>query len=104
MKLFLGCCIAAIISFSSFTILPTNTSSPDIACSEMGYLDIYLENECSSSVKVRIRGGGSTSEFSLSGGEKVRRPVKDGYEIYADGDKVHTVSSSDGGDTIVVCD
>lgn len=103
MKLFLSCCIAATIGLCAFKIAPSSTTI-DIECSEMGYMDIYLENECSSDVKVRIRGGGSTSEFTLDGGEKVRRPVKDGYEIYADGDKIHTVSSSDGGDTIVVCD
>ncbi len=68
------------------------------------YFDVYLVNKCSSEIDVKVRASGSSSTFDLDAGEKTKVSVKDGYEIYVDGDKVHEIEEDDKGDDIVICD
>ncbi|MCI5058730.1 MAG: hypothetical protein MRY83_21640 [Flavobacteriales bacterium] len=69
-----------------------------------GYFDVYIVNKCSSDIRVSIRGNGSTNSFEVDGNDKEKKPVKAGYELYVDGDKIHTFSDSDSGDDFVICD
>ena len=69
-----------------------------------GYFDIYVENKCSSDVKLYTRADGSSSTTTIYAGKKERRSVKEGYELKVDGKLIKKIEADDKGETIVICD
>jgi hypothetical protein len=105
-KLFLSLSIflACFICFNTIKAeTPKNPINIEIV-KRGGYIDVYIVNKCSNDIKVSIRGNGSTNTFEVDGGDKEKKPVKAGYELYVDGDKIHTFSDGDDGDEFVICD
>ena len=68
-----------------------------------GYFDVYLKNNCSKEVEVKVRADGSTSVSKYKVGEKIKVPVKAGYEIYVEGKLLLKLSDSDSGKDINLC-
>jgi len=68
-----------------------------------GYFDIYLKNNCSKEVEVKVRADGSTSVSKYKTGEKTKVPVKAGYEVYVDGKLLLKLADSDSGKDINLC-
>ena len=71
--------------------------------SAAGYFDIYLKNNCSKAVEVRVRADGSSSVSSYSTSEKHKVSVKEGYEVYVDGKLFLKLKESDSGKEINLC-
>lgn len=68
-----------------------------------GYFDVYLKNNCSKEVEVRVRADGSSSVSKYKNGDKVKVPVKAGYEVYVDGKLLLKFAESDSGKEISLC-
>lgn len=68
-----------------------------------GYFDVYLKNNCSKEVEVRVRADGSSSTSKYKSGDKVKVPVKAGYEVYVDGTLLKKFEDSDSGKEINLC-
>ena len=68
-----------------------------------GYFDVYLKNNCSKEVEVRVRADGSSSVSKYKAGEKVKVPAKAGYEIYVDGTLFLKLEESHSGKEINLC-
>ncbi|MCW4468141.1 hypothetical protein OGH69_04115 [Flavobacterium sp. MFBS3-15] len=68
-----------------------------------GYFDVYLINNCSKEIEVRVRADGSSSTSKYKAGEKVKVPVKAGYEVYVDGKLFKKFEDSDSGKEIKLC-
>ena len=68
-----------------------------------GYFDVYLKNNCSKEIEVRVRADGSSSTSTYKAGEKTKVPVKAGYEVYVDGKLFMKFSDSDSGKEINLC-
>jgi hypothetical protein len=68
-----------------------------------GYFDVYLKNNCSKEIEVKVRADGSTSVSKYKAGEKVKVPVKAGYEIYVDGNLFLKLEDSHIGKEINLC-
>lgn len=68
-----------------------------------GYFDVYLVNNCSKEIEVRVRADGSSSTSKYKAGEKVKVPVKAGYEVYVDGKLFKKFEDSDSGKEIKLC-
>jgi hypothetical protein len=68
-----------------------------------GYFDIYLKNNCSKEVEVKVRADGSTSVSKYKSGDKVKVPVKAGYEVYVDGTLLIKLTDSESGKEISLC-
>jgi len=68
-----------------------------------GYFDVYLKNNCSKEVEVKVRADGSTSVSKYKAGEKVKVAVKAGYEVSVDGKLVFKLSDSDSGKELNLC-
>jgi hypothetical protein len=73
------------------------------AKSAAGYFDIYLKNNCSKTVEVRVRADGSSSVSSYNTSEKHKVSVKEGYEVYVDGKLFLKLKESDSGKEINLC-
>ncbi len=69
----------------------------------VGYFDVYLINNCSKEIEVRVRADGSSSTSKYKAGEKVKVPVKAGYEVYVDGKLFKKFEDSDSGKEIKLC-
>lgn len=70
-----------------------------------GRIKIYLQNKCSSDVKVKVASPGSSTSYTVEDGYKKPFTFMEGTKIYDHkGNVVHTVSSSSEGKVIVVCD
>lgn len=70
-----------------------------------GRIKVYLQNKCSSDVKVKVASPGSSTHYTVEDGYKKPYSFMEGTKIYDhNGDLVHTVSSSSEGKVIVVCD
>jgi len=68
-----------------------------------GYFDVYLKNNCGKEVEVRVRADGSSSTGKYKSGERVKVPVKAGYEVYVDGNLLLKFAESDSGKDINLC-
>ncbi|HEX9980923.1 MAG TPA: hypothetical protein VGB50_10220 [Flavobacterium sp.] len=68
-----------------------------------GYFDVYLKNNCSNEVEVKVRADGSTSVSKYKAGDKVKVPVKAGYEVYVDGKLLLKLEESHSGKEINLC-
>lgn len=68
-----------------------------------GYFDVYLKNNCSKEIEVRVRADGSSSTSTYKAGEKTKVPVKAGYEVYVDGKLWLKFTDSDSGKEINLC-
>jgi len=68
-----------------------------------GYFDVYLKNNCSKEVEVKVRADGSTSVSKYKTGERTKVPVKSGYEIYVDGKLLVKLADSESGKDINLC-
>lgn len=68
-----------------------------------GYFDIYLKNNCSKEIEVRVRADGSSSVSKYKTGEKNKVPVKAGYEVYVDGKLLLKLTDSESGKEINLC-
>ncbi|UPT70003.1 MAG: hypothetical protein M0D53_12790 [Flavobacterium sp. JAD_PAG50586_2] len=68
-----------------------------------GYFDVYLKNNCSKEIEVTIRADGSSSVSKYKNGDKVKVPVKVGYEVYIDGKLFLKLADSDSGKEINLC-
>ena len=68
-----------------------------------GYFDGSLINNCSKEIEVRVRADGSSSTSKYKAGEKVKVPVKAGYEVYVDGKLFKKFEDSDSGKEIKLC-
>lgn len=68
-----------------------------------GYFDVYLVNNCTKEIEVRVRADGSSSTSKYKAGEKVKVPVKAGYEVYVDGKLYKKFEDSDSGKEIKLC-
>lgn len=70
-----------------------------------GRIKVYLQNKCSSDVKVKVASPGSSTHYTVEDGYKKPFSFMEGTKIYdSSGNIVHTVSSSSEGKVIVVCD
>ncbi|WP_177733978.1 hypothetical protein [Flavobacterium inviolabile] len=68
-----------------------------------GYFDVYLVNNCTKEIEVRVRAEGSSSTSKYKAGEKIKAPVKAGYEVYVDGKLYKKFEDSDSGKEIKLC-
>lgn len=68
-----------------------------------GYFDVYLVNNCTKEIEVRVRADGSSSTSKYKTGEKIKVPVKAGYEVYVDGKLFKKFEDSDSGKEIKLC-
>ena len=68
-----------------------------------GYFDVYLKNNCSKEIEVTVRADGSSSTSKYKQGEKVKVPVKAGYEIYVDGKLFLKLTDAESGKEIDLC-
>ena len=70
-----------------------------------GRIKVYLQNKCSSDVKVKVASPGSSTHYTVEDGYKKPFTFMEGTKIYDhNGKVVHEVSSSSEGKVIVVCD
>lgn len=70
-----------------------------------GRIKVYLQNKCSSDVKVKVASPGSSTHYTVEDGYKKPFSFMEGTKIYDHkGNVVHTISSSSEGKVIVVCD
>lgn len=84
--------VAAVIV--SFTIAP-----------ESGRIKVYLQNKCSSDVKVKVESPGSSTYYTVDDGTSKPMTFMEGTKIYdSEGHLAHEVTSSSEGKTVVVCD
>ncbi|WP_116788419.1 hypothetical protein [Flavobacterium psychrotrophum] len=68
-----------------------------------GYFDVYLKNNCNKEVEVRVRADGSSSVSKYKTGEKIKVPVKAGYEVYVDGKLLLKLTDAESGKEINLC-
>jgi len=68
-----------------------------------GYFDVYLKNNCSKEIEVRVRADGSSSVSKYKAGDKQKVAVKEGYEIYVDGKLYLKLKDADSGKEISLC-
>lgn len=87
------------IALISLTSLTDSTN----AKSEFGYVYVYFQNDCSSSVKYEIKYPGHGSSGSISANSKKRMTIRPTAKVYIDGDFYREVESSDDKKTWVVC-
>ena len=85
------------------TLAITLLSITNIYASSGSYFDVYLKNNCSKTVEVKVQADGSTSSSSYSSSEKHSIPVKEGYKLYVDGKLVLEFKASDKGKEIELC-
>ncbi len=73
---------------------------------EQGRIKIYLQNKCSSDVKVYVKSPGSSTKYTVDDGYKKPFEFLEGTKVYdEDGRKlIVEVTSSVSGDTFIVCD
>ena len=91
----------AMLSFGANASL--SNPKPQIVFAVGGYFDVYLKNNCSKEIEVRVRADGSSSTSKYKAGEKVKVPVKAGYEVYVDGKLFKKFEDSDSGKEIKLC-
>ncbi len=76
-----------------------------MADGESGRIKVYLQNKCSSDVKVKVASPGSSTYYTVEDGSKKPMTFVEGTKIYdSEGNMVHEVTSSSEGTTVVVCD
>lgn len=68
-----------------------------------GYFDVYLKNNCPKEVEVKVRADGFSSVSKYKTGEKVKVPVKAGYEVYVDGNLLLKLTDAESGKEINLC-
>ena len=95
--------ITLIATFSLAANASEVTSKPQIEIAVGGYFDVYLKNNCSKEIEVRVRADGSSSVSKYKSGEKVKVPVKAGYEVYVDGKLFKKFEDGDSGKEINLC-
>ncbi|NMH28734.1 hypothetical protein [Flavobacterium silvaticum] len=83
--------------------ISSSSFKSNISIAEGGYFDIYIKNNCTKEVEVRVRADGSSSVSKYKAGEKQKVAVKEGYEIYTDGKLFQTLKKSDSGKDINLC-
>ncbi|MEZ4937945.1 MAG: hypothetical protein R2799_10185 [Crocinitomicaceae bacterium] len=70
-----------------------------------GRIKVYLQNKCSSDVKVKVESPGSSTHYTVEDGYKKPFSFMEGTKIYDhNGKLVHTISSSSEGKVVVVCE
>jgi hypothetical protein len=98
--------ISALVIFALCS-QPAMPNEPLLVSSEAnvvgGYFDVYLKNNCSKEVEVKVRADGSSSVSKYKAGEKIKVPVKAGYEIYVDGNLFLKLEESHSGKEINLC-
>ncbi|MEL1244821.1 hypothetical protein AAEO56_11155 [Flavobacterium sp. DGU11] len=98
--------ISAMVLFAvmaSQAVSAATTETPVTVTAVGGYFDVYLINNCSKEIEVRVRADGSSSTSKYKAGEKVKVPVKAGYEVYVDGKLFKKFEDSDSGKEIKLC-
>ncbi|RYD71371.1 MAG: hypothetical protein EOP55_20690 [Sphingobacteriales bacterium] len=98
--------ISAMVLFAvmaSQAIAASTTDTPVTTETTVGYIDVYLVNNCSKEVEVRVRADGSSSTSKYKAGEKTKVSVKAGYEIYVDGQLYKKIEDADSGKEIKLC-
>ena len=74
-------------------------------CADGDRVKVYLQNDCSSDVKIKVESPGSSTRYSIPDGTKKPMTFLVGTKIYdAEDHLVHTISEDSEGKTIVVCD
>ena len=97
-------CAIAIFGLCSQPAMSNQTSSfIKEVNADGGYFDVYLKNNCSKEIEVRVRADGSSSVSKYKAGEKMKVPAKAGYEIYVDGNLFLKLDDSHSGKEINLC-
>lgn len=97
-KMSLGVAGAAALAFGTMSLTSTDGETG-------GRIKVYLQNKCSSDVKVKVASPGSSTHYTVEDGYKKPFTFMEGTKIYDhNGKVVHEVSSSSEGKVIVVCD
>ena len=97
--------ISAIVLFAVVASQAVSAATTEIPVITIvgGYFDVYLLNNCSKEIEVRVRAEGSSTTSKYKAGEKVKVPVKAGYEVYVDGKLFKKFEDSDSGKEIKLC-
>lgn len=96
--------LLAVMASQTVTAGTTGTTAITVVKVAVGvYFDVYLINNCSKEIEVRVRAEGSSSTSKYKAGEKVKVPVKAGYEVYVDGKLFKKFEDSDSGKEIKLC-
>ena len=76
-----------------------------MADGEGGRIKVYLQNKCSSDVKIKVASPGSSTHYTVEDGAKKPMTFMEGTKIYdSNGNLAMEVSASNEGDVVVVCD
>lgn len=95
--------VILLVVMASQTVTAGTTGITVVKEAVGGYFDVYLINNCSKEIEVRVRAEGSSSTSKYKAGEKVKVPVKAGYEVYVDGKLFKKFEDSDSGKEIKLC-
>jgi hypothetical protein len=85
--------LSCALVFGTFSFMSSNNNTPEVVLSS----SFKLINDTGNSVKLKHKGGSMTLN---KGGSTSLSCTRTGNDIYIDGKKLHTVSSSDCGKTI----